>query len=199
MLTQLEQRILDFIRDYLDEHDHAPTLNEIGKALAINSKGTVHRYVQSLTDKGELEHVQRGWRGIRLASPTPNQSTTLPLVGRIAAGHPIEAIPDQQELNLSEMFVGKDRYALQIKGDSMIGIGILDGDLVIIEPRHTAEYGDVVVALVDEHETTLKRYKRYADGRIELSPENPDMRPMVYEPHRVRIQGILVGQLRTYQ
>jgi repressor LexA len=199
MLTQLEQRILDFIRDYFDAHEHAPTLTEIGQALGIKSKGTVHRYVQSLTDKGELEHVQRGWRGIRLVSSTSHRFTTLPLVGRIAAGHPIEAIPDREELNLSEMFVGRDRYALQIKGDSMVGIGILNGDLVIIEPRDQAEYGDIVVALVDEHEATLKRFKRYADGRIELSPENPDMRPMVYEPHRVRVQGILVGQLRTYQ
>jgi len=120
-------------------------------------------------------------------------------VGRIAAGHPIEAIPGQEELNLSEMFVGRDRYALQIKGDSMIGVGILDGDLVIIEPRDRAEYGDIVVALIDEQEATLKRYKRYADGRVELSPENPDLQPMIFDPRRVRIQGILVGQLRTYQ
>ncbi|TDY03730.1 transcriptional repressor LexA [Thiohalophilus thiocyanatoxydans] len=199
MLTQLEQRILDFIRDYIGDHEHAPTLSEIGQSLEISSKGTVHRYVQSLIEKGELEHVQRGWRGIRLASPTPTRSTTLPLVGRIAAGHPIEAIPGQEELNLSDMFVGRDRYALQIKGDSMIGVGILDGDLVIIEPRDRAEYGDIVVALIDEQEATLKRYKRYADGRVELSPENPDLQPMVFDPRRVRIQGILVGQLRTYQ
>lgn len=198
MLTQLEQRVLDFIRHYIAEHEHSPTLTEIGEALAIKSKGTVHRYVQALTSKGELQHVQRGWRGIRLAE-TPPRSTTLPLVGRIAAGQPIEAIPDQEELNLSDMFVGRDRYALQVKGDSMVGVGILDGDLVIIEPRDSAQYGDIVVALVDNHEATLKRYKRYADGRVELSPENPDMQPMIYEPARVQIQGILVGQLRSYQ
>ncbi len=81
----------------------------------------------------------------------------------------------------------------------MIGVGIMDGDIVIIEARDKADYGDIVVALIDEEEATLKRFKRYADGRIELSPENPDMQPMVFEPERVRIQGVLVGQLRSYR
>ena len=80
----------------------------------------------------------------------------------------------------------------------MIGAGILDGDIVIIESHDNAQYGDIVVALIDEQEATLKRYRRYADGRIELAPENPDMKPMVYDAHRVRIQGILIGQLRSY-
>ena len=97
-----------------------------------------------------------------------------------------------EEINLSEMFVGKDRYALQIKGDSMIEIGILDGDIVIIEPRDTAEFGDVVVALIDDQEATLKRFKRLKDGSIELSPENQDLEPMVYDAARVRIQGRLI-------
>ena len=96
------------------------------------------------------------------------------------------------------MFVGKDRYALQIKGDSMIDIGILDADIVIIEPSSTAEFGDVIVALIDDQEATLKRYKRLKDGSIELSPENQDLKPMVYDASRVKIQGILVGQLRSY-
>ena len=134
MLTQLEHRILDFIRDYIRQHGHGPTLKEIGAAMNIKSKGTVHRYVQALTNKGALEHVERGWRGIRLANE-PFHSTTLPLAGRIAAGHPIEAIPGQDELDLAAMFVNDNRFALQVKGDSMIDIGILDGDWVIIEQR----------------------------------------------------------------
>ena len=197
MLTQLEQRVLEFIRHYIAEHEHSPTLTEIGEALAIKSKGTVHRYVQALTNKGELQHVQRGWRGIRLAD-TPPRSTTLPLVGRIAAGQPIEAIPDQEELNLSDMFVGRDRYALQVKGDSMIDIGILDGDWVIIEQRHTANDGDIVVALIDEQDATLKRFKRLSNDQVLLIPENTSLSPMQYAPERVRIQGVLVGQLRHY-
>jgi len=199
MLTSLENKMLEFIRDYLARHGEAPTMTEIGRAIGISSKGTVHRYVQSLKQKGKLEQTERGWRGIRLADTLQTQPSTLPLVGRIAAGHPIEAIPDQAEINLAEMFVGDRTYALEVRGESMIGVGIMDGDIVIIEARDKAEYGDIVVALIDEEEATLKRFKRYADGRIELSPENPDMQPMVFEPERVRIQGVLVGQLRSYR
>jgi repressor LexA len=197
MLTQLEHRILDFIRDYIRQHGHGPTLKEIGAAMNIKSKGTVHRYVQALTNKGALEHVERGWRGIRLANE-PFHSTTLPLAGRIAAGHPIEAIPGQDELDLAAMFVNDNRFALQVKGDSMIDIGILDGDWVIIEQRQTARDGDIVVALIDEQDATLKRFKRLADGQVLLIPENTNLSPMQYSPERVRIQGILVGQLRHY-
>ena len=198
MPTLLEKRILNFIHAFIVKHGHSPTLVEIGKAMEINSKGTIHRYVQSLRNKGMLAQPERGWRGIRLADNALSNSTTLPLVGRIAAGQPIEAVLDQEEINLSEMFVGKDRYALQIKGDSMIDIGILDGDIVVIQPQNTAQFGDVVVALIDDQEATLKRFKKLKDGRIELSPENQDYEPMVYDAERVKVQGLLVGQLRSY-
>ena len=198
MPTLLEKRILNFIHAFIIKHGHSPTLVEIGKAVEINSKGTIHRYVQNLRNKGMLAAPERGWRGIRLADDALSNSTTLPLVGRIAAGQPIEAVQNQEEINLSEMFVGKDRYALQIKGDSMIDIGILDGDIVIIEPRRTAEFGDIIVALIDNEDATLKRFKKLKNGRIELSPENQDLQPMIYDAVRVKIQGILVGQLRSY-
>ncbi len=198
MPTLLEKRILNFIHAFIIKHGHSPTLVEIGKAVEINSKGTIHRYVQNLRNKGMLAAPERGWRGIRLADDALINSTTLPLVGRIAAGQPIEAVQNQEEINLSEMFVGKDRYALQIKGDSMIDIGILDGDIVIIEPRSTAEFGDIIVALIDNEDATLKRFKKLKNGRIELSPENQDLHPMIYDAARVKIQGILVGQLRSY-
>ena len=198
MPTLLEKRILNFIHAFIVKHGHSPTLVEIGTAMNISSKGTIHRYVQNLRNKGMLAQPERGWRGIRLADDALSNSTTLPLVGRIAAGQPIEAIHNQEEINLTEMFVGKDRYALQIKGDSMIDIGILDGDIVVIEPQNTAQFGDVVVALIDDQEATLKRYKRLKDGRIELSPENQDLQPMIYDASRVKIQGLLVGQLRSY-
>lgn len=198
MPTLLEKRILNFIHAFIVKHGHSPTLVEIGEAMEINSKGTIHRYVQNLRNKGMLAQPERGWRGIRLADDALSNSTTLPLVGRIAAGQPIEAVHNQEEINLSDMFVGKDRYALQIKGDSMIDIGILDGDIVVIEPRNTAEFGDVVVALIDDQEATLKRFKRLKDGRVELSPENQSLQPMIYDAARVKIQGLLVGQLRSY-
>lgn len=198
MPTLLEKRILNFIHAFIIKHGHSPTLVEIGKAMDISSKGTIHRYVQNLRNQGLLAQPERGWRGIRLADDALSTSTTLPLVGRIAAGQPIEAVNNQEEINLSEMFVGKDRFALQIKGDSMIDIGILDGDIVVIEPRDAAQFGDIVVALIDEQEATLKRFKRLKDGSVELSPENQNLQPMVYDASRVKIQGILVGQLRSY-
>ncbi len=198
MPTLLEKRILNFIHAFIIKHGHSPTLIEIGKAMEISSKGTIHRYVQNLRNKGLLAAPERGWRGIRLADDALSNSTTLPLVGRIAAGQPIEAIHDQGEINLSEMFVGKDRYALEIKGDSMIDIGILDGDIVVIEPQNTAQFGDIVVALIDDQEATLKRFKKLNDGTIELSPENQNLQPMIYDAARVKIQGLLVGQLRSY-
>lgn len=198
MPTLLEKRILNFIHAFIIKHGHSPTLVEIGKAMEISSKGTIHRYVQNLRNQGLLAQPERGWRGIRLADNALSNSTTLPLVGRIAAGQPIEAIQNHEEVNLSEMFVGKDRFALQIKGDSMIDIGILDGDIVVIQPQDTAQFGDIVVALIDDQEATLKRFKRLKDGRVELSPENQDLQPMIYEASRVKIQGLLVGQLRSY-
>ena len=112
MPTLLEKRILNFIHAFIVKHGHSPTLVEIGKAMDINSKGTIHRYVQSLRNQGLLAQPERGWRGIRLADDALSNSTTLPLVGRIAAGQPIEAINNQEEINLSDMFVGKDRYEI---------------------------------------------------------------------------------------
>ncbi len=195
-LTSLEHRMLRFIRRYLAQHGQGPTLTEIGAALEISSKGTVHRYVQTLVEKGHLHHTERGWRGIRLTE-IPHSHTTLPLVGRIAAGHPIEAIPDQDELNLAE-FSDQGNYALEVQGDSMCEIGILDGDIVIIKSQVTAKEGEIVVALIDDQEATLKRFRKLGDNKIKLIPENSQMQPMIYDAQRVQIQGVIVGQLRRY-
>lgn len=196
MLTPLERRMLQYIQQHIGSYGQGPTLTEIGQALGISSKGTVHRYVQALVDKGYLLHTERGWRGIRLAKYS-HAHATLPLAGRIAAGQPIEAIPGQEQLDLGD-FLQEDHYALQVKGDSMCDIGILDGDMVIIKRQHDARNGDVVVALIDGQEATLKRLQRINQDEIQLIPENSSMRPMVYAAERVQIQGILVGQLRRY-
>jgi repressor LexA len=202
MLTSLEDRMLGFIRSHLADHGHAPTLTEIGAALGLRSKGTVHRYVQSLIDKGRLEQPQRGWRSLQLPARRPaarGATRTLPLLGRIAAGKPIEAIPGQDEIAVDELFQGRGkRFALEVRGDSMIEAGILDGDLVIVESRDSADDGAIVVALIDEEEATLKRLKRRRNGEIELIPANRTMALMIYAADRVRIQGVLVGQMRRY-
>ena len=120
MLTGLEEKVLQCITHYITRNGHAPTLIEIGKELNINSKGTVHRYVESLIEKGHLHRTGRSWRGLRLTGEQNRRLTILPLLGRIAAGRPIEAIPEQQEINFSDMLLGTDRYVLEVKGDSMI-------------------------------------------------------------------------------
>lgn len=197
MLTGLEEKILQCITRYITQNGHAPTLVEIGKLLDIKSKGTVHRYVESLIDKGHLQRSGRSWRGIRLTGEQNRRLTILPLAGRIAAGRPIEAISDQQEINFSEMLLGTDRYVLEVKGDSMIDAGILDGDLVVVRKAETADNGDIVVALIDHGEATLKRLRKHGD-RVELLPANQSMAPMIYPADRVHIQGVIVGQVRIY-
>lgn len=119
-------------------------------------------------------------------------------MGRIAAGQPIEAIPDEDILNLTEFLLGLGRFALRVQGDSMMDVGILDGDTVIIRCSDTAEDGDIVVALIDNEEATLKRFHQRVGNKIELTPENTQFLPLVLDADRVRIQGVLVGQLRTY-
>lgn len=202
-LTDKQRKVLDFIQRYVALHEVAPKLQEIAEGIGIASRGVVHRYVQALVDAGFLETVSGKHRGIRLlvSNSGPSlrrQESTLPLLGKIAAGKPIEAIAGEDEIDLTSFF-GSGNFAIRVQGDSMIEAGIMDGDIVVIEFRETANDGDIVVALIDEEETTLKRFKRSQQGKyIKLIPANSQMEPMVYEAHRVRIQGVLVGQLRRY-
>jgi repressor LexA len=198
-LTDSQRKVLDFIQRFIAIYTVPPKLQEVAEGIGISSRGVAHRYVQALVEAGYIETDSGKHRGIRLLKSNPYRpESRLPLLGEIAAGKPIEAIPGQDEIDLSEFF-GRNNFAVQVKGDSMIDAGILDGDTVIIEFRETAEDGDIVVALIDESETTLKRFKRSQRGKyIKLIPENSEMEPMVYEAERVRIQGVLIGQLRKY-
>ena len=199
MLTDNQRAVLNFIQRYIASNGVSPKLHEIAEGIDISSRGVAHRYVQALVDAEYLSIDKGRHRGIRLLRENPHQhESSLPLLGKIAAGRPIEAIPGEDEINLTNFF-GKNNFSVRVQGDSMIDIGILDGDIVVIEFRETANNGDIVVALIDEQEATLKRFKRTPKGRfIHLIPENKDMETMVYEANRVRIQGVLVGQLRKY-
>jgi len=224
-LTHLETRVLNAIDQHITNHGQSPTIAELALALRLKSKGTVHRYVQSLIEKGKLERHGTGWRGLRVAGkshpklqavpvvtgrsnvidlvtlPAERVSSgdfRLPLLGKIAAGQPIEAIEDQAHLDLAEFFIGPDRYALRVSGDSMMDVGILDGDTVILRKTNKVRNGDIVVALIDSQEATLKRLGQSDDGMIELIPENKAMTIMRYATERVSFQGVLVGQLRSY-
>ena len=198
-LTDKQRLTLDFIERYIARHTVAPKLQEIAEGIGIRSRGVAHRYVQALADAGFIELDGGKHRGIKLLKSNPFRSeSVLPLLGKIAAGKPIEAIPGEDQIDLQDFF-GHNNFAVRVQGDSMIEAGIMDGDTVIIEFRETADDGDIVVALIDEAETTLKRFKRSHRGRyIKLIPANKDMEEMVYEASRVRIQGVLIGQLRKY-
>jgi repressor LexA len=198
MLTTQQKRVLDFIRAFIHRHGHSPSLREIGEGIDIQSRGAVHRHVQTLIDRGVLKRTRSGWRTLELVE-TDEASPSLPLLGKIAAGRPIEAIPGHDEINIAEMLLGEKRYVLQIEGDSMIEAGILDGDLVVIQHADTASDGEIVVALIDDQEATLKRLFHLSGRRIKLVAENHKLSPLIYPADRVRIQGVLTGQLRSYR
>ncbi len=196
MLTGAQHKTLTYIRDYIAQNGLSPSLSDIATGLGLKSRGVVHRNVHALADAGYIELAPGSQRNIRLLEDETNNE--LPLLGQIAAGRPLEAIEDKQTINVSEELTGDNRFALRVKGDSMIEAGIFDGDYVIIKSEKTARNGDIVVALIDNEEATLKRFKKLDNNKVELIPENSEMKPMVYHQSQVTIQGILVGQFRTY-
>ncbi|MDX5151675.1 MAG: transcriptional repressor LexA [Acidiferrobacterales bacterium] len=199
-LTDRQKQVYDYVRDYEREQGRTPKLREIAEFLGIRSRGSVHRYVQALVQAGLIEIEPDRSRGIRLLQDVDSSNRfTLPLLGRIAAGLPIEAIPDQDEIDLSEFFIRPNRFVLKVTGDSMIEAGILDGDMVVVEQASTARDGDIVVALIDREEATLKTFRRNPDKSISLVPSNASMKTMRYAADRVQIQGIVVGQMRSYR
>jgi len=199
MLTPAESRCLQAIREHLLAFNHPPTLAELGLRIGVTSRGTVHRYVSSLINAGYLEKPEKGqMRGLRLTDQAEENLFSIPFLGRIAAGQPIEAVPDQSSINLVETLLKPNRYALEVKGESMIEAGIYDGDMVIIENRSNARDNEIVVALVDGQSATLKRYLRSENNTILLIPANCSMAAQEYLADQVQIQGVLVGLLRNY-
>ncbi|MDX2478469.1 MAG: transcriptional repressor LexA [Gammaproteobacteria bacterium] len=205
MLTDRQRQTLNFIRSYIDEYGYPPKLKEIGDHLGITSRGTVHRYIRALEEENLIRVSTGRSRGIELVKNEPaSEKVTsdiendLPVAGTIAAGLPIEAIEDQETINLNEFFVRPGRFVLRVQGDSMIEDGIFDGDMVIMESCQTARDNEIVIALIDQDEATLKRIKNNQDGSITLMPANSSMQPFRYSAERVSVQGRIVGQFRAY-
>ena len=200
MLTERQQATYQFIHDYHLRRGCAPKLTEIADGIGIRSKGVVHRYLKAIAEEGLIELLPGQHRGIRMTGypESPAMGSTLPLVGKIAAGQPIEAIPDHNMFDLSAFFLGPNRFVLKIQGDSMIDAGILEGDMVVVEQRDSIKNGDIVVALIDKDEATLKYLQKNKDGTVTLLPANQTMQPMNYSADRIQIQGVVVGQMRSY-
>lgn len=196
MLTLSQRKSYDFIQKFFDENDHAPTAAEIAEGIGIKSRGVVHRYLKALDSAGLIRLLPKRHRNIQLMESSSIPSNSLPLVGAIAAGQPIEAIEQDETIDVASVFLGPNRYALKVKGDSMIDEGIFDGDIVVCERSDTARDGQIVVALVDRDQATLKRLYHNADKTITLLPSNPTHKPMIYSENQVEIQGIYIGLLR---
>jgi repressor LexA len=197
-LTRRQREIFEYLREHASEFARPPTLDELCEALGLRSRGSLHKHVQALVDAGLVEPLAGRRRGLRLTEQALEDEDALPLLGYIAAGRPIEAVEVPEWVQVPSWLRSNGRcYVLQVRGDSMIDEGILDGDWVIIEQRDCARNGQIVVALIDDQEATLKRIEQHQD-RIVLHPANARMEPMIYEPGRIRIQGILVGQMRRY-
>jgi repressor LexA len=195
-LTPKQFQIVRFLQDYWVEHEYAPTMQEIADHLGV-SRPTVFEHIEALEKKKVLSREPTLARGVTLAPEYSPEAGHLPLVGRIAAGRPIEAIEDTELLDLESLFRGRpgETFALQVRGDSMIDEQIRDGDYVIVEKRATARDGETVVAILPDGDATLKKFYK-EKGRIRLQPANPTMQP-IYAPN-VTIQGVVIGVLRKY-
>jgi repressor LexA len=200
-LYKRQRQIVDFLAQYIQKNGYSPTLQEIASALEVSSLATVHEHLQALQRKKVIRKQDGAVRGIELIDRTflrLTESLDLPLMGYIAAGQPIQPFTDPNAtFKVSpEMVSGKKQaYVLQVKGESMIEDGILDGDYVVIEKQEDVRDGDIVVALLDNGLATLKRFYKETT-RVRLEPANSAMRPIYAK--NVRIQGKCVGLIRKF-
>jgi repressor LexA len=198
-LTRRQQDVLDYLSARHRRREQPPSLSELCEGLNLRSRGSMHKHVQALIQAGLVESMEGKQRGVRLVRPPENPPEQLSLFGYIAAGQPIEALENPEHIEVpSYLRTEKECYVLQIRGDSMIEEGILDGDWVVIEQRDYARNGEIVVALIDGREATLKKIEQ-RPGEVKLLPANPELEPMTYPAERIRIQGVVVGQMRAYR
>lgn len=200
-ITRRQREVYDFINEFVKKNGYSPSFDEIGKGLSLSSLATVHKHISNLERKGLLKREQNRSRSIdilpiRKAKVGP-EPAALPLVGRIAAGRPIEAVENPETISLGDLTKSKEVFVLQVTGQSMQDEAIVDGDYVLVEKTKTARNGEIVVALVDNSDATLKRF--YLEGdNVRLQPANSTMQPIVVPAHNVQVQGRVIGVLRKY-
>ena len=204
-ITKRQREVYDFISEFVERNGYCPSFEEIGEGLNLNSLATVHKHISNLEKKGLLTRDYNRSRSIDLLPPkgrlkqamSITTGTVLPLVGRIAAGQPIEAIERPETISLGDFVRSKDVFVLEVRGDSMQDEHILSGDYVLVEKVKTAHNGEIVVALVEGSDATLKRFYREGD-KIRLQPSNARMKAIVVPAAKVEIQGRVIGVLRKY-
>jgi repressor LexA len=204
-LTKRQKQVLDFIADFVDENGYCPSFEEIGRGLDLASLATVHKHISVLEAKNYLKRGYNQSRSLELAPKylqehrrARSSATEIPLMGRIAAGSPVEAVEHRETLNLADFVGSGTTFALEVRGNSMIDDHICNGDLILLERVPEARDGEIVVALVDGSETTLKRFYREPGDLIRLQPANSALKPILVPARNVQIQGRLLAVLRKY-
>lgn len=206
-LTRRQRQLYEFIGNFVQAHGYSPSFEEIREGLGLNSLATVHKHVTNLEKKGLLHRDANRSRSIDLLAPrgkmkqamaaAASAASSLPMVGRIAAGRPVETFETPETISFSDFTRSKDVFVLQVTGESMQDEHIVDGDYILVERTQVARDGEIVVALVEGAETTLKRIYKEGD-RVRLQPSNENMAPIVVPAASVEIQGRVIGVLRKY-
>lgn len=204
VLTRRQREIFNFLRDNSAEFAYPPSLDQLCAALGVASRGSLYKHIMALVEAGLVEpFMGKKKGGVRLTAQAQSEDSTfeqgLPFIGVIAAGKPIEAVETIRFMTVPDALkTDKPCYVLQVKGESMIEAGIFDGDWVVIEQRDYASNGEIVVALIENAEATLKYIEQTAE-QVLLLPANANMAALSYQPEQVAIQGVLVGQMRSYR
>ncbi len=199
-VTKRQNQILEYLRDHIEHRGYAPTIEEIAEHCSLRSLATVHKHLSNLQKKGLVRRATYRSRGLELVPQRASRTAVeLPLLGRVAAGTPIEAVTNAETVAVPEELAGHgDTFVLRVQGDSMIDEQIRDGDYVVVENRQEARDGEMVVALLEGQNTTLKKWFREPAGRVRLQPANPVMAPLVFPETAVRVQGVVIAVLRKY-
>jgi repressor LexA len=199
-LTRRQKELLDFLDRHIEKKGYAPTIEETAAHFGLRSLATVHKHLTNLQRKGVLKREMNRSRSIELVPTAVKVSAIeLPLLGRVAAGSPIEAVTSTETIFVPENMIGRhETYVLQVKGDSMIDEQIRDGDYVIVEKRRPTRDGEMVIALLDGENVTLKKLYREGGGRVRLQPANARLQPLFVDQDRLAVQGVVIGVLRKY-
>jgi repressor LexA len=209
-LTRRQKELMDFLAKFISDNGYSPSYEEIAGALGLASLATVHKHIQALEAKQYIQRSYNHSRSLDISERFFREEQArkpasvavaypeVPLMGRIAAGAPVEAIENPETLHFTDFTGSAETFALEVRGDSMIEDHICNGDFVLIEKANGVKNGDIVVALVEGSDATLKRYYNESDGRVRLQPANSTMQPIYVDPAHLQVQGRVLAVLRKY-